>query len=189
MKKEDLNLPMTATLPGTPLRLMREAYAYTTEAHIRARIHEAAGLPKRKPTDVERELVGEALLAAKVIKEDPLQVAERWVQQLIDKTRISGRLMTDQQFEDWQKHRDLKVGDRVQFVGPTRVERVTDLLNIERSNGQVLTVISVDKTGLITVAPIEPVMIGEDRHFINLQVRINTKGWLDLERIPEVLKR
>jgi len=61
---------------------------------------------------------------------------QKWIRDRIDSMRERGLLVTTRQLEDIQAKRPLREGDRVRYIGPTRIELTRDGRNYTRETGQ-----------------------------------------------------
>lgn len=120
------------------------------------------------------------------------QMIDNWVKFVTQKAEDEGRLMTTQQYSDWSMCRRLTAGDRVRYIGPDREEVSLDGGRSLRPNGQIGIVADVspqEDGAILTIYPTEPVMVAlrngkVEEKIVNLQVKVGTRAWLALERIP-----
>lgn len=104
---------------------------YLSEQQIREQV--AAVLKRKQPkADVEAELSRPHYQA--------------WIQSCVDAARRQGRLLTSQQYADYQAKRGYKAEDVVRYVGPTRMEQspVTGQ-GVLRETGQLGTIMRVER--------------------------------------------
>lgn len=181
---------------GKPLDLY-----FTSEAEIRAKVYEALGRAQ-PPTEEEvaasgirRDAVFEPSESAKKTREQMEKIAQDWIQLRIAEARRSGLLLSEQQHSDWTLGVKLQPGMKVRYIGPTRTELTASGKLVERLQGStgLVSGIETDKHGrTIVVAPDEPGRVldadGEptgENMLVDLAVLEYSRGWLNVERIPE----
>jgi hypothetical protein len=112
---------------------------YVTEQDIR---NEAANalLAKRSAQQEDGESVDPMVIEKEL--SDPRY--QRWINDRIEMAKENGRLITPQQAADMKARRGFQEGDRVRYIGPTRLEKspATGKLR-ERPSGQLGTINSV----------------------------------------------
>lgn len=117
---------------------------------------------------------------------------QQWIDNLVEKTRRNGLLVTTQQLADFKAARPLKQGDKVRYIGPQRLETTRAGKKYLRRTGQVGRITDVvqgqDGLPILTFRPDVPKEVqsahGPDMFVAELQVKALTVGYWTLERIP-----
>lgn len=107
------------------------------------------------------------------------QPLNRWAERSLARLESQGRLVSEQQYQDWRRKRILRVGDRAQYVGPDREEQTDEGVN-KRSHGQPGAITEVKRKGGEYLIRFRP-----DDGSADLVVLTNTRGYFTLERIPQ----
>ena len=190
-------MTITTKMSGTQNHLRPNTY--TSAAEIRERVTSLMAQPSRKLSPKQLEAAGvnveaatKAALNQKTMSEgQKREIADKWIDSLIESARKHSRLMTDIQLADWRLVRKLVTGDRVRYIGPDREEVTQANLIVPRPFGQsgiITSVLETDEGRVITFSPdeaIAPLNAPEaERQIVELQVKEYTAGWLMLERIP-----
>lgn len=116
---------------------------------------------------------------------------QKWIQDRVEAARAAGWLLSPQQAADIQVQRWLQEGDRVRFIGPSRMEKspTTGRL-VMRPTGQTGTVTSVTKNawGQVTQFVVMPDIDRKTREAADAGMTIEvltltTNKWIEFERI------
>jgi hypothetical protein len=106
-----------------------------------------------------------------------------WANRNLTKLAEQGRLVSERQYQDHRQRRVLRVGDRVQYVGPDRVEDTTDG-SYTRPQGQQGTISKTERRGAETLVTFRPDAAAPVQRVVELVVLTNTPGYFTLERLP-----
>lgn len=116
---------------------------------------------------------------------------EKWIQDRCDAMRAQGRLATDQQLKDLAAGRRLQEGDKARFVGKTRMETTSNGTHLQRPEGQeghiVKAMVGEDNVWCYWFRPNPPpvaVTDGMDVEIAEFFFKENTRGYLEIERVP-----
>ncbi len=116
---------------------------------------------------------------------------QQWIAARVEDARKTRRLLTPIQAADFRAGRGLQEGDRVRYVGPTRLEpsRTTKRM-LMRPHGQTGTVIKVflNASGVLMEFEVMPDITPEVRKAAEVSdieiMSIRTHAWIEFERIP-----
>ena len=160
---------------------------------------QAAAAPRYETERTIRQQVMESLQSKRVAAADgkgefnPAELESpayrKWIQDRIDAARRDGRLLTDQQYADLMVHRELRVDDRVRYVGPERLETSPATgKQVLRPFGQTGLIIKVEFGAgrkIYTFLPHIPQNV-RDAAAAGLDVEVLqlvTRAWQELERL------
>lgn len=104
---------------------------------------------------------------------------ETWATRQLERLKEQGRLVTEQQYQDYRSGRRLKVGDAVKYIGDERAETASDGKTYIRPKDQVGRIVA-EKDNVFTFRP--DANAAETR-IVDLQVRFDTPGYFLLERL------
>jgi hypothetical protein len=119
---------------------------------------------------------------------------QKWAKTVVDKSRKAGLLITDRQKEDLDADRPLRRGDRVRFIGETRIEQTSDPQNRQYTRhtgeeGSVIEAIDSVDGFFYRIRPDAPVQAlqetGPTVFIADCRVLQNTPGYFEFERIPD----
>jgi len=116
---------------------------------------------------------------------------EKWIKNRCKDMRAQGRLVSDQQLKDLTGGRKLQEGDKARFIGASRVETTSNGTNLERPEGQegriVRAMVGEDNVWCFWFRPDAPrgaEVDGIDIEIAEFFFKENTRGYLEIERIP-----
>lgn len=168
---------------------MTEATPFVSAEEIHRRAEAALAVDSsdrqnRWPDEVQT--IREHMRTMELTEDQRKEVVGRWVQKQIEKAEQRGHLMTDRQYQDMVSGRGFKVGDKARYIGPDRPETPKGhSREVVRKNGQLGKIISVLDDGqpgkIVKFRPLSPDAASE--HFVELEVREGTPGFLVLERV------
>jgi hypothetical protein len=113
-----------------------------------------------------------------------------WVENRVAAARASGLVVTQRQYADLTSRRDYKPGDRVRYVGPTRLEPSRSGANVPRPHGQPGTITKVARSAAGPVYTFMPDIDRETRAAADAGLRVEvltleTARFLDFERVTD----
>lgn len=121
-----------------------------------------------------------ALTQDRILDANPLQ---RWAHRSLEKLAEQGRLVNEQQYQDYRQRRVLRTGDRAQYVGPDRVEDTPDGV-YARPHGQYGTITKTERRGAKTLVTFRPDVPAPALRVVELVVLTDTPGYYTLARVP-----
>lgn len=144
--------------------------------------------------EIRRTVIASVNAKASALNMEPQggpAMIDNWIKFVCEKAKDEGRLLTNRQYQDWCVGRRLMRGDRARFVGESRTEELSNGATSTRPSGQVGTITALEKVDgaeIATFFPHDPVMVTEadgtvSQKLVNLQVRVGTREWYDLERV------
>jgi hypothetical protein len=173
---------MTGQSEATPFVSAEEVHRRAEAALV------AEGEERKNRWTEEARAIRDHMQSLELTDEQRKTVVARWAEKQIEKAKERGHLMTDRQYQDMVSGRFFKVGDRARYIGPDRPEQPKGhSREIVRKHGQLGKIINVLDDGqagrIVKFRPLAPDASSE--HFVELEVREFTPGFLVLERVAD----